>query len=64
MSDKIAKKRIGLVLTGPYLEALDELVERGLYLEPQVAIRAALRLLFLHHKVEPFYSELVEERID
>ena len=58
---KTVKRRYSLTLTRIYVEALDQLVERGFYLEPQVAIRAALRLLFRHHKIEPFYSELVEE---
>ena len=61
--NKVFKKRIGLVLTKPYLEALDYLVEEGFYLGHQVAIRDGMRLLFRHHKIEPFYSDLVEEVI-
>jgi len=59
--DKIDKKRISLTLTPIYVKALNQLVEKGLYLEPQVAIRAALRLLFQQHRIEPFFSGLVEE---
>jgi len=55
------KKRISVTLTEPYLDALDQLVEEGIYMDHQAAIREALRLLFRHHKIEPFYSELVEE---
>jgi len=55
------KRRLSLTLTRIYVEALDQLVDEGIYMEHQVAIRDALRLLFRHHKIEPFYSELVEE---
>ena len=55
------KKRISVTLTEPYLDDLDQLVEEGIYMDHQAVIREALRLLFRHHKIEPFYSELVEE---
>ncbi len=61
MRPKNVKRRLSLTLTKVYVEALDRLVEEGIYLEHQVAIRAALRLLFRFHRIEPFYSELVEE---
>ncbi len=51
------KKRVSLTLTRVYVEALDHLVEKGIYLEYQVAIRDALRRLFQFHGIEPFYSE-------
>jgi len=58
---KNVKRRLSLTLTRIYVVALDYLVDEGIYLEHQAAIRDALRLLFRHHKIEPFYSELVEE---
>jgi len=58
---KKAKRRISLTLTKSYVEALDQLVDEGIYLEHQVAIRDALRLLFRHHGIEPFFSKLVEK---
>jgi len=61
---KNVKRRVTLTLTRSYVEALDQLVEEGIYLEHQVAIRDALRLLFRHHKIEPFYSALVEKAED
>ena len=64
MSDKAARNRVSLTLTKVYIDALDHLVEEGIYLEHQAAIRAALRLLFRHHKIEPFYSALVEKAED
>ena len=58
---KKVKRRLSLTLTRRYVEALDQLVEEGIYLEHQVAIRDALRLLFRVHRIEPFYSDLVEK---
>jgi len=58
---KKVKRRLSLTLTRVYVEALDRLVSEGIYLEHQVAIRAALRLLFRIHRLEPFYSELIEK---
>ena len=55
------KKRTFLTLRKVYRDALDELVETGIYMDRQVAMRAALRLLFRLHKIEPFYSELIGE---
>ena len=55
------KKRFSVTLTSIYIEALNTLVERGIYLEPQVAIRDAMRILFRRHKIEPFYSEFIDE---
>ncbi len=57
----IEKKRISLTLTNVYVETLDRLVEEGIYMDYQVVIRDALRHLFLHHKIEPFCTELVGE---
>jgi len=59
--DKAAKKRLGLTLTQVYVDALDQLVDEGIYMEYQVVIREALRFFFRHLRIEPFYSELVEE---
>lgn len=55
------KRRFSVTLTKPYIDALDRLVEKGLYLEHQTAIRDALRRLFQFHGMKPFYSEFVEE---
>jgi len=59
--DNTARIRIGLTLTSVYVEALDYLVNEGIYMEYQVAIRDALRLLFRLHGIEPFRSQLVED---
>ncbi len=61
MSDERVKKRFSVILTGPFLEALDLLIEEGIYKDHQSGIRDALRSLFRFHGIEPFRSELVEE---
>ena len=61
MSDKAVKKRFSVTLTTAYVEALDDLVEKGLYMDHQDGIRGALRRLFRHHGIDPFSSQLVEE---
>jgi len=61
LSDKASRIRVTLALTKVYVEALDQLVDEGLYMEHQVAIRAALRLLFRFHGIEQFRSKFVEE---
>ena len=67
VSDKATRTRISLTLTKVYVETLDQLVDEGFYLERQVAIRAALRLLFKFHGIEPFAdkgAELETEKVD
>ena len=60
LSEKADKKRFSVTLTKAYVEALDNLVEKGLYLDHQDGIRGSLRRLFRHHGIEPFQSETVE----
>jgi len=61
LSDKAARTRLGLHLTKVYIDTLDRLVDDGLFMEQQDAIRTALRHYFLHHKIEPFRTEFVGE---
>lgn len=49
MSKKSQKVRVSLTLTLPYVEVLDILVEKGLFLDRQDAIREGLRDLFKKH---------------
>lgn len=51
------RERIYLSLTPPERDALDLLVEKGIYLEIQEAIRDALRFFFEMHGIPPFYPE-------
>ena len=49
-----AKRRFSVTLTAAYIGALDRLVEEGLYIDHQDAIRDALRRLYEYHGIEPF----------
>ena len=60
MSDKLVKRRFSMTLTPVYVEALDQLVEEGIYLEHQGAIRDALRILFKFHGIESFIDKGAE----
>ena len=61
---KMEKKRISVTLTEAYLDALDLLVERGVYLGRGEIVLEALRNLLRQHGVEPFYLEPAEEPIN
>ena len=56
MSDRVEKERVSVTLTRPYLDALDKLVEVGIYLDHQDAIRDALHLLLGVHGISPFWG--------
>ena len=61
MVDNSDKRRFSVTLTGPYIERLGILVEKGLYLDPQDAMRDGLRRLFQFHGMEPLNKEQIEE---
>ncbi len=54
MLEKIKKTRISLTLTEPYIQGLDALVEKGLFLDRQDAIRGFIRDGFTKHEIDPF----------
>ena len=51
---KVKKMRINVTLTKPYLDALDHLVEEGIYLSKGEAVLEGLRLIFRRHGLDPF----------
>jgi len=51
---KPKKTHLGIQLTEPFINGLDEFLERGLCANPQDTIRIALRLLFEKHNIEGF----------
>lgn len=53
----VERERIYLTLTRAYVDALDRLVEKGIYLERAEALRDALRLFFEIQGIPPFYPE-------
>lgn len=60
MPKKTKKTRVSLTLTVPYVEGLDILVERGLFIDRQDAIREALRDLFLKQNLNGFLDNVPE----
>ena len=54
MSDKAVKIRVSVTLMKSYLDALDRLVDGGIYLSRGEAIMDALRRLFRSYGIEPF----------
>ena len=60
MAEKVEKIRVSVTMTKPYLDALDRLVEEGVYLARGDAILEALRVLFRDYGIEPFVKKAVE----
>lgn len=48
------KTRISVTLTRPYLDALDRLIQEGIYMSKGTIILEALRLHLRRLKIEPF----------
>ena len=48
----LEKIRVSVTMTRQYVEALDLLVDRGVYLSRGEAVLAAIRLLFKQHGIE------------
>ena len=61
LNERPVKRRISVTLTKAYLDALDKLVERGIYLSRGEIIMEALRRLLRRQGIEPFGIEMVEE---
>jgi len=60
LSEKVEKIRLSVTMTRVYLDALDRLVEEGIYLGRGEAILEALRGLFRGYGVEPFATKVAE----
>ena len=56
------KTRISVTVTQAYVEGLNKLVEKGLYLNRGDIILEALRVLFRSYGIEPF-SKMIEEDV-
>ena len=54
MSEKKERARFGVTMTKSYVDALDYLVDEGVYLSRGEAILDALRRLFDKYEIEPF----------
>ena len=59
-SDK-TKTRVSVTLTRPYLDAMNRLVEEGVYMSKGAIIVEALRDLLRRRGIEPFARPLEEK---
>ena len=59
--EKNEKTRVSVTMTGAYIEALDHLVDEGLYLGRGEIVLEALRRLFRGYGLEPFSLKLEPE---
>ena len=51
---EVEKTRVSVTMPGPYLDALDRLVEEGIYLSKGEAVLEGFRLIFRRHGFKPF----------
>lgn len=58
----VDKERVYLTLTKTFRDALDYLVEEGIYNDRQEAIRDALRIHFGAKGIPPFYPQEAESQ--
>jgi Arc/MetJ-type ribon-helix-helix transcriptional regulator len=58
---EVEKTRVSVTMTKTYLDALDHLIEEGVYLSRGEIILEALRILLRQQGIEPFRLESVEE---
>jgi len=54
--------KLDVTMTQDYIDALDRLVEEGIYLDRGEIIRDALRGLLRKHGIEPFCDEVAEKK--
>jgi Arc/MetJ-type ribon-helix-helix transcriptional regulator len=58
---KAEKIRVSVTMTKPYLDALDRLMEDGIYLSRGEIVLEALRSLLKQQGIEPFARPLEEK---
>lgn len=58
----VKKPRLSTTVTEQYLKALEDLVERGIYLNQGEAVRTGLRLLFTDHNLDIMWGEAEGEK--
>lgn len=64
MSEKVERIRVSVTLTRLYLDALDLLVDKGVYLSRGEAIMEALRVFLRSYGLEPFATKGAETESD
>ena len=54
--------KLDVTMTQAYIDAMDRLVEEGVYLDRGEIIMEALRVFLREHGIEPFCTEVAEEK--
>jgi len=54
------RKKVEITLTEQYLQALNQLVEKGIYMNREETIMEALRHFFQYYRIEPFTDKFVK----
>ena len=60
MTQDKKKTRVSVTMTQPYVDALDRLVEEGVYLSRGEAVLEALRILFKQKGIKPFAEKKIQ----
>ena len=55
------RKRVTIRLTKPYVNCINELIEKGIYNTTNEAIRTAIRMLFEHHGINLLEKTDIQE---
>jgi Arc/MetJ-type ribon-helix-helix transcriptional regulator len=53
----LAEKRVSVVLTQPYLDAMDRLIRDGVYISRAEVVKDALRRLFRHYGIRIYEAQ-------
>ena len=61
LSEKAEKKRITVTMTKHYIDALDGIVEKGIYMTRSDVVLEILRRFFKSRGIEPFSSKDIEQ---
>ena len=54
------RTRVRITLPKQYLQALNQLVEKGIYINREETIMDALRQFFQYYRIEPFTDKTVK----
>lgn len=58
---EMKKTRLSVTLPEPFMNGINEAVERGMYIDPQAAIRNYIRRGFEKDGIYPFKNEEIKE---
>jgi len=53
----LLEKRVSFILTQPYIEAMDRLIQEGVYISRAEVVKDALRWLFRHYEIRIYEAQ-------